>query len=567
MRPTTYGSSLWRWGLALLSSSAVLLFAHAFVPIEEFIHRGDDAFYYFKVAIDHPSNGFWSFDGVHPTNGVQPLWAMILTTLAYPLRWLGLSDPAAARAYVALTAAFHLAAGLLLYRLLARTVSVGTGLAAAGGILFSMAFTWSHVWGMENALYTTVLIGTVSFYHFRFIDDDGAKNALILGLLLGLTALSRLNAGMLVPFMGVAYLVSGPREELGRRIRVGAIVSGGVALLIVPYVSWNLYTTGHILPVSGSVKSVQTAMWLAEREVESRFSVDFLRALFWGWHRSIEWFISSRVIDGLWVIGARVPLQETGTTGEALIFMIKLLAAVLAAIVALPLLVGRRSAWFRFLGKRFRRLGRFWYLGAFAVVNSALSVVLYPSEVYSIIRWWLAECELMVVVMTATLLVAALSFVGRRWLTPQRRVRVAVVAVATLAIYHTAETIHTYWDGEKQDFGWNQSWNDHIYMASQWINENLPEDAVVGSWNAGILGFYTEQTVVNLDGLINNHDLLPFIESRTVADYIRREGIRYLSDYGPELAREGVLEELAVREIYTTWTDWGNAYRIYEVLH
>ena len=34
-----------------------------------------------------PELVFGSFDGIHPTNGVQPLWGVILTAIATVLHW------------------------------------------------------------------------------------------------------------------------------------------------------------------------------------------------------------------------------------------------------------------------------------------------------------------------------------------------------------------------------------------------------------------------------------------------------------------------------------------------
>jgi hypothetical protein len=40
--------------------------------------------------------------------------------------------------------------------------------------------------------------------------------------------------------------------------------------------------------------------------------------------------------------------------------------------------------------------------------------------------------------------------------------------------------------------------------AAVWINDNLPDDAVLASWDAGVTGFYADQPVVNLDGVVNS---------------------------------------------------------------
>ncbi len=45
------------------------------------------------------------------------------------------------------------------------------------------------------------------------------------------------------------------------------------------------------------------------------------------------------------------------------------------------------------------------------------------------------------------------------------------------------------------------------YEVAKWIDANLEEDAIVGSFNSGQLGFFSNRSVVNLDGLINQRQL------------------------------------------------------------
>ena len=40
--------------------------------------------------------------------------------------------------------------------------------------------------------------------------------------------------------------------------------------------------------------------------------------------------------------------------------------------------------------------------------------------------------------------------------------------------------------------------------AGRWISANLGDDAVIASWDAGVLGAFTDQPVVNLDGVVNS---------------------------------------------------------------
>lgn len=52
----------------------------------------------------------------------------------------------------------------------------------------------------------------------------------------------------------------------------------------------------------------------------------------------------------------------------------------------------------------------------------------------------------------------------------------------------------------------------------------------VGSWNAGIIGYYQGGKVVNLDGLVNN-SIRPYIESNKVWEYLEEHNIQYTMDF------------------------------------
>jgi hypothetical protein len=61
------------------------------------------------------------------------------------------------------------------------------------------------------------------------------------------------------------------------------------------------------------------------------------------------------------------------------------------------------------------------------------------------------------------------------------------------------------------------------------LHENFPE-VRVGSWNAGIIGYYADSYVVNLDGLVNN-DIYDYAVSNSLPDYISDKNIAYILDF------------------------------------
>ena len=49
-------------------------------------------------------------------------------------------------------------------------------------------------------------------------------------------------------------------------------------------------------------------------------------------------------------------------------------------------------------------------------------------------------------------------------------------------------------------------WTEAVYGGTQLMNRVLPEDSVVGSWDAGVIGYFSRFPVVNLAGLVNSYD-------------------------------------------------------------
>lgn len=544
----------------IFSVALVLLLGQAFIPVSEFIHRSDDAFYYFGVAVNYPESGFWTFDGVTPTNGVQPLWAVLLSGFAQFLSWFGLEDRhVLARIFVGVTALAHFGSVVLLYRLLSHRVAISVAIAAAGGLLLPMGLVWARAWGLENSLYALLLTGTVLYYDTVFRERAHWKGALALGILLGLTALARLNAGFLIPILLGAMLLDRCSGTPRDRFRLAVVAGASAALVLTPFLVVNLVYTGHILPISGAVKSVGVDHLFEARGIDSVFSLAFLKYLYWHNLDHVVWFITSRGLDGLWAVGARLVFPGSTTLGS--------LGLLVLALLAFPLLLGQPGEWLRRLGSRFRSLGRFWYVGVFGVLNAVVSVALYPTQLsYAMIRWWFVENELVVIVVFATLAGCFVEYVGGRLIPAKRRLAAVTLLLCAMVVYHGQEFIRFYWDGEKQNRDWNLSWNDESYLAARWISESLPPDTLVGSWNAGVLGYYAERPVVNLDGLINNFDLVPYLRKRNVAAYIRDREIEYLSDLEPMFKSSNIREELELSPVYSNHSEFmGSDYRIYRV--
>jgi hypothetical protein len=73
------------------------------------------------------------------------------------------------------------------------------------------------------------------------------------------------------------------------------------------------------------------------------------------------------------------------------------------------------------------------------------------------------------------------------------------------------------------------AWQANVVSASRWLDANTPAGARVGAWSAGIPGYLSDRTVVNLDGVVNV-DAYEAARSCATLGYLRESGIEYVAD-------------------------------------
>jgi hypothetical protein len=71
------------------------------------------------------------------------------------------------------------------------------------------------------------------------------------------------------------------------------------------------------------------------------------------------------------------------------------------------------------------------------------------------------------------------------------------------------------------------------YLSAQWISEKLPPDVKLASWNAGILGYFSGRTVINLDGLINGPEYYQQVINgpKSWMEYVKEKEVDFIVDY------------------------------------
>lgn len=66
-----------------------------------------------------------------------------------------------------------------------------------------------------------------------------------------------------------------------------------------------------------------------------------------------------------------------------------------------------------------------------------------------------------------------------------------------------------------------------LYEQAIWLRENTEPNAICIAEDAGIIGYYSQRRVINLDGLINSYEYQDYLAQGRFSDYLRDKGVQY----------------------------------------
>ena len=438
----------------------------------------DDSFYYFQIARNLAEGKFSTFDGgITRTNGYHPLWLFLIT----PFYWV--FDPE--RALFAIKA-FEI-----------MLVAGGVALVTAAARLARLP--WVLMFAALPMLYQ---------HHVLFKGMEAAAALFMLGLfILTVCLFARSPARWKWPLVAVAFALPWVRLEyiaislaatgalclverswqgrpsgasFGAWVRsisalnaLPPLFGSGAGLLV--YFAYNKLVFGGIVPVSGASKQ-------AWSQAE--------------WQHGGEYSLVRNFQDVLQmdVFGFGLPVALEAC--------------------ALFLLVW----WFA----RRSRSPKDWLLLAFLAGVSGLAVGHLAKlgqtvlTVHPVLQgqfaWYFVPAYLMMALIVPVNCCAAVHFI-RRFIGPksQRATNILslgiVVAGAAFLLAKADFTVPFRWaEASSHSTRAADEWAEAVYGGTQLMNRVLPEDSVVGSWDAGVIGYFSRFPVVNLDGLVSSYD-------------------------------------------------------------
>ncbi len=274
--------------LALIGAAAFLAVAGTLLVARAAGYAGfplDDAWIHQTYARNLATSGQLAFLPGQPSAGsTSPAWSFLLSVGTL----LGLD----ARTWTYLWGAIWLAAtAWLVYRLFLRLVALVPGAPSASPRLAALlagllcAVEWHLVWaaasGMETLMFTALSLALLDAFfaqtgqqaqHLPSLQqEERFVRAVGLGLLAGILVLTR-PEGLILAGLVLAGTAVWPwprsRAELRSRLLTSAAAVSGFAVLLVPYVAFNLRTGGSLWPNTFYAKQAE---YQADLSLPQRF--------------------------------------------------------------------------------------------------------------------------------------------------------------------------------------------------------------------------------------------------------------------------------------------------------
>ena len=460
----------------------------------------DDSFYYFQIAYNLAQGKFSTFDGgITQTNGYHPIWLLSVT----PFYWLFDKE----------TALFGIKALEIML------VAGGVVLIAAAAWLSRLA--WPLLFAALPILYRNpeeLLYGM-----------EAATAMFTLALLILAVCLYMRNperwkwrlaaVAFALPWVRIEYIavslaataalcaIEWSRQER-RSLRLSALANIRLAYIplisaiagMLVYFAYNGLVFGGILPVSAV-----TRQWWAQNQWAEDGGYNLIESL-------------------------RGALQYDAFDYE-LLFALEI-CAYLLLVWRLALRSNDRRDW----------LLTAFLVGVFGLAAGHIAkfaqTVLIMHPIHGDKIWYFVPAYLMTALIIPVRLYVAICLI-RRFLAPRRRVAanalsVGVVVIGAAFLLARADFAEPFRWVDQKSADLHREEEISAYIGAQVINRALPEGSVIGSWDAGVIGYFSRFPVVNMDGFVNSYDHFHarhiHIEPLEARAFSRRYGVTHFAN-------------------------------------
>jgi hypothetical protein len=435
----------------------------------------DDSFFYIKLAENYYKYGFLTLDGELRTNGVQPLWMWVqLAITKFTATTHGVTRIMMSSAFC-----FVAAVAVVTFRFFssmpaARAV-VATSIFGVMTFLNPNFQRWI-VQGLESSLMLLVVAAAemaIATIWPALAQSDSksslVRKSLFAALWLALSFFARTDL-FVVSIAALAMLVA-TRGNSGRIAAV--LIAAFLLAIIAPYLAWNFFEHGHLIPLSGRVKMF------------------YLTSFYPNWtsyFSSNEWMGLFAAFVHAWGIPSAWPTLVT--------------YPLIAAIYGCALFVAPR------------------HLALCSVLHTLTMYVLYR-ELRPYTSYYFTLEVVVVAAAASWVLSRGLVTLARFWIARRLPLGTALIAALLVAVW------------SRHSIQPNRADTQRLYL-SQIASRLIPKHERAAAFWPGIFSYYSQRDVVPLDGIIGSAEFFENVVQRgTQLSYLEERGIRFLFMYSP----------------------------------
>ncbi len=460
--------------------------------------NNDDAYFYFQIAKNLAEGKFSTFDGgITRTNGYHPLWLLLIT----PFYWI--FDPATALFGIKAFEIMLITGAVVLVVLAARVARLPWLLLfAALPMLLSRR---PLMLGMEAAA-ALFMLGVLFLVLSLFVRDPLRWKWPLAVTVFTLPWVRLEYVAISMAATGALCLIEwSRRKEPPASVSLGAFISSlsslrslipfaGACAGISMYFVYNGMVFGGLVPVSGAFK----LMWSQGRWANSEYSFlqnfqDMMQRLPVGPGELLAALEVCAYLLVVWWFGRQSRRREDDLLLGFLVGVFSLGVGHLAQFMYAVLLLHPDDHFY----------SQWYYVPAYL-----LMALIVPVRCY-------------VIVYCLRRLIAS------KWYQVANVASVGVLVVGTIVTFGKVNFTEPYLFVDRRSQSLLINWHVSGYAGVQVMNRILPEGSIVGSWDAGIIGYFSRFPVVDLGGLVNSYE---YIRSSDRESFHRSFGITHFAN-------------------------------------
>jgi hypothetical protein len=463
----------------------------------------DDTYLALKIAKNIVSPAGITFDGIHPTNGFQPLY-VFLVSLIYLIYKEDLSTPV--HICLSLLAIFNVLTGLLIYRILKKLTDDSKGTIALILWSFSPQIIYNGINGLETSLSLFLVALSVFYYLTRIRESENSAHSgfFVLGILLGLSIFARIDSIFLVIAISIDLFLKS-RQEL-KRLNIKSLLGklGSIYLftffILLPWWAFQIIYFRTLMPVSGEAVRFQALAYADYNPTLSFFKDKFVWSVTQWTNSPLPFYYFSHFpsLSELLIV--------IFILGGLFVFLVRK-KKITESIYPLNFL------WIFCFG-----LLLFYCL--YAPAHWFFKRYYYP-VMFVLTLYWGVFFDLILNLITPR------SKIRRFLVTSLFLIFCGVLFYPNLKNYLFSKPDSPLRCDSDSCSGY--------YKIALWVKDQVGKGKKIGSYQSGALGYFLEDnTVINLDGVVNP-DAFKALKNNNALGYIKSENIDYLADWNLNL--------------------------------